>query len=350
MMTIIVIIVVILADWVRPVNSQLQPPTTADSATAAAPPLFPPHATEAEVARFVRARKGDIEAGSMQLRHYLEWHQRYEDVERSGSMPPGDVLVKRSGESDGEHDWRMACAIAQVAHAAEVDAGVDADTDEKFSVSELPCVVFLESDGDRSYHRDGATSPTSTEDTPPVRNTSSSAPTIAQSPPPSAQPQRSLDGTRICHHLPARIDTSLASGQIYATALALYLDRRLSRSAEEKFDVVIDTRPGLGWANIRAYHLVPFIRHASKLLNDLHPERLHHAIVYPVPTVCAFIWNRLVKPFMDPTTAEKIVVLGGGDKVTSKVPKGMRKYIGEDVLGEIERRRLGLFSSLEGED
>jgi len=325
-------------------------PSATDSSTAA-PPLFPPNATEAEVARFVRARKGDIEAGSIQLRHYLDWRKRYEDVEERGDlMPPGDALMKRCGESDGEYDWRMACAIAQVAHAAEVeDANAHTATDEKFRLRELPCVVFLESGGDTSSHRDGARSPTS-EDTPPVRNTYSSAPTIAQSPPPSAQSPRSLDGARICHHIPARIDTSLASGQIYATALALYLDRRLSRSEEEKFDVVIDTRPGLGWANISAYHLVPFIRHASKLLNDLHPERLHRAIVYPVPSVCAFIWNRLVRPFMDPTTAEKIVVLGGGAKITSKVPKGMRKYIGEDALGQIERRRLGLFSSSEGKD
>ena len=253
-------------------------------------PLFPQEATEAEVARFVRARKGDLMAGAEQLRLYMDWRKEHVRV--------GNALAnknkKRAEEYQSTCDWRMSCHIAQI---IENNAEVE-DT------RELPSVVFLD-DGDAAL--------------------------------------RSLDATRICQHVPARIDTHMASGEVYAQALAIYLDRRLSRQAEEKFDVFIDTRPGEGWANISAYNLVPFIRHASLLLNDLHPERLHRAVVYPVPSVCAFIWNRLVKPWMDPVTADKIVLVGGSARVRSKLPKSMRKIASEATLAEMERRRLELF-------
>ena len=263
-------------------------PTSADPLEELASrdvPLFPQEATEAEVARFVRARKGDLMAGAEQLRHYMEWHK--ENVALGSNT---------ANDNKSESDWRSACRIAKIIE----------DTAQADTAVELPCVVFLDDDND-----DAAL--------------------------------RSLDGTRICHHLPARIDTNLASGQVYAQALGIYLDRRLSRDSEEKFDVFVDTRPGEGWGNISAYSLVPFIRHASKLLNDLHPERLHRAVVYPVPSVCAFIWNRLIKPWMDPVTADKIVLIGGPARVRSKLPKSMQKIASESTLKEMERRRLELF-------
>ena len=289
----------------RLVEEQLQsstgaPPSSADplqkdTVASRDVPLFPQDATEAEVAQFVRARKGDLMAGAEQLRHHLEWHK--ENVVLGSNMADNDK--KRAEGTESTYDWRMSCRIAQI-----IEGNVQSDT----SV-ELPCVVFLDDDND-----DAA--------------------------------MRSLDGTRICHHLPARIDTNLASGQVYAQALAIYLDRRLSRHSEEKFDVFIDTRQGEGWGNISAYNLVPFIRYASKLLNDLHPERLHRAVVYPVPSVCAFIWNRLVKPWMDPVTADKIVLIGGSARIRSKLPKSMRKIASESTLAEMERRRLELFAEI----
>ena len=263
----------------------------ASSSTSSAQdaPLFPQEATEAEVARFVRARKGDLTAGAEQLRHYLDWRKSHQNISINGPDS-----TRKAGESLSEHDWRVASSIAQA---------MEGDLQVAHTVP-LPCVVFLD---------DGANS------------------------------IRSSEGARICQHLPARINTHLASGHVYAEALAIYLDRRLSRQTEEKFDVFIDTRPGEGWANISAYHLVPFIRHASKLLNDLHPERLHRAVVFPVPSVCAFIWNRMIKPWMDPVTADKIVLVGGSARVHSKLPKSMRKIASEGALAELERRRIVLF-------
>ena len=230
-------------------------------------------------------------AGAEQLRTYLNWHKMHKET---SVALKGDITM-RAGESKSAYHWRTACRSAQI---------IDGNVPAKASL-ELPCIVFLD-DGDAAM--------------------------------------RSTDDTRICHHLPARIDTHLASGQVYAQALAIYLDLRLSRNAEEKFDVYIDTRPGEGWRNIAAYNLVPFIRHAAKLLNDLHPERLHRAVVYPVPSVCAFIWNRLVKPWMDPVTADKIVLIGGSAHVRSRMPTHMKKMTSEITLAEMERRRLDLFS------
>ena len=251
-------------------------------------PLFPREATEAEVARFVRARKGDLTAGAEQLRHYLHWHKLHESAAGYGADS-----TRMADESLSQYDWRVASSVAQV---MEGDLQVE-------NTVPLPCVVFLNNE---------------------------------------ATSIRSLDGTRICQHLPARI-THLASGQVYAQALAIYLDRRLSRQREEKFDVFIDTRPGEGWGNISAYHLVPFIRHASKLLNDLQPERLQKAVVFPVPSVCAFIWNRMIKPWMDPVTADKIVLVGGSARMDSKLPKSMQKIASEEALAHLERRRIALF-------
>ena len=259
----------------------------ASSTSSDEPLLFPQEATEAEVARFVRARKGDLTAGAEQLRHYLDWHTLHQNKSINDS-------TRMAGESLLQYDWRVASSVAQV---LEGDLQVE-------NTVPLPCVVFLDV---------GATS------------------------------IQSLEGARICQHLPARIDTNLASGQVYAQALAIYLDRRLSRQREEKFDVFIDTRPGEGWGNISAYHLVPFIRHASKLLNDLHPERLQRAVVYPVPSVCAFIWNRMIKPWMDPVTADKIILVGGSAHIHSKLPKSMQKIASEGALAQLERRRIALF-------
>jgi hypothetical protein len=44
----------------------------------------------------------------------------------------------------------------------------------------------------------------------------------------------------------------------------------------------------------------------STSLQDLHPERLHRAIVYPTGIVFYSMWNLLVKWFMAESTREKV--------------------------------------------
>jgi hypothetical protein len=153
---------------------------------------------------------------------------------------------------------------------------------------------------------------------------------------------RTIDGKRVLQHLPARIDLSVADAEVYATALALYIDRCVSRDSMEKICVVIDTRPGKGWKNIPAPRLVPFIKHAARLLNDLHPERLARCILFPVPSVAKFLWNA-VKPWLDPDTAEKICILSGSASIKSPVPKDMNSYLQRDVVEWMERNRLSTF-------
>ena len=248
-------------------------------------------------------------------------------------------------------DWAMASAVA-----------LESEGYDPSLAARLPCVVFLDNDDDDDDDDDDAkysgrngwraSGGKNCSRVSGKRRNSSSSDAHNTAVPSSSRGSstgfgvlRSTDGHRICHHLPARIDTALASGQVYALSLALYLERRLRRDDEEKITVFIDTRPGIGWANISVLSLVPFIKHASRLLNDLHPERLRQAVVFPVPSVMSFVWNRLVRPFLDPDTADKIRILGGTVKVTARAPKGIRRFLGEKNLVEMERRRIDFFSS-----
>ena len=317
--------------------------------------IFPLGATDSEVTRFVRARKGDIDAASLQFRRYLDWRRHHEEIElRLRTQAKG--RSDRKGFLDAAtlskfDDWAMASAVA-----------LESEGYDPSLAARLPCVVFLDNDDDDDDDDDDAkysgrngwraSGGKNCSRVSGKRRNSSSSDAHHTAVPSSSRGSstgfgvlRSTDGHRICHHLPARIDTALASGQVYALSLALYLERRLRRDDEEKITVFIDTRPGIGWANISVLSLVPFIKHASRLLNDLHPERLRQAVVFPVPSVMSFVWNRLVRPFVDPDTADKIRILGGTVKVTARAPKGIRRFLGEKNLVEMERRRIDFFSS-----
>ena len=126
----------------------------------------------------------------------------------------------------------------------------------------------------------------------------------------------SLDGKRILQHLPARINLDAVDGPTYALALALFLDQTLDHNSMGKICLMIDARPGKGWANLPILKLVPFIEHTAKLLNDLHPERLDKCVLFPVPFWAKGIWT-MVKPFLDPGTARRICLISGPAQVRS---------------------------------
>jgi hypothetical protein len=63
----------------------------------------------------------------------------------------------------------------------------------------------------------------------------------------------------------------------------------------------MDVRSGIGWPNIHAARLVPFMKDATRLLLDIFPERLHLYLLYPVPLAFAWIWN-IIKNAIDPRT------------------------------------------------
>jgi len=45
----------------------------------------------------------------------------------------------------------------------------------------------------------------------------------------------------------------------------------------------------------------------SSVFQDLHPERLHRAIVYPTGIVYATCWNLVLKWFLKESTREKVL-------------------------------------------
>ncbi len=69
------------------------------------------------------------------------------------------------------------------------------------------------------------------------------------------------------------MDTNLAENFDYALTLAIYIDRA------ERIALSIDVHSGYGWANIKPYHLSPFIRSTVRLLRELHPIRLDRCTI-----------------------------------------------------------------------
>jgi len=125
-------------------------------------------------------------------------------------------------------------------------------------------------------------------------------------------------GNRILQLLPAQIDMKEADEMTYALAIAFYLDKKLGRNSAEKIVVSVDVRAGGGWANPPAKKIVPFIKAVIALLERNFPERLSKCILYPLPRAATVLW-KMIKIFLDPTTAEKIVVIGGGAGIDDKV-------------------------------
>ena len=149
--------------------------------------------------------------------------------------------------------------------------------------------------------------------------------------------------TRYVQHLPARIDTSLATPSMYALVLAIYLEHLFDRNSFEKITLVVDVRAGRGWANIPALHLISFMQACCKLLCDLHPERLQSCILFPLPKVATVIW-RAVKPFLHKDTRKKILMANGQAGEDDPVPKKMSQLIEEQMIHLMEEQRMSCFS------
>lgn len=159
-----------------------------------------PDATQAERERFLRARKDNVPAACIMLKKYLLWRNQFDSIEDEEV-----VCACHSEDSEEDPDWSMACQMAS-SRVSSTRAPLRTTP---------PCILFM-----------------------PDKNKDTDA---------SQGEFRTHDGKRVLQHLPARIDLSVADGEFYATALALYIDRCVSRDSMEKICVVIDTRPGKGW-------------------------------------------------------------------------------------------------------
>ena len=167
-----------------------------------------PEATQAERVRFLKARDGNVQAASDMLKKYLEWRKPFDSMDELKLQRKSTKLGSTTEEEDA--DWTLSCQMA----ASECSSS---------SLSTIPpCILFMPNKNEKRQDS-----------------------------------LRTIDGKRVNQHLPARIDLTVGSAEVYATALALYIDRCVPRDSMEKICVVIDTRPGKGWANIPAPKLVP---------------------------------------------------------------------------------------------
>jgi hypothetical protein len=252
-----------------------------------------PSSTQAERWRFLADRNGDSKSAIEKLRNYLEWKSRHCDDDMDHLDP-----------------WTYATRMALRAAGNNADSKTKS-THVTYTTTKLPCTLFMlehEQSAENIYAEDV-----------------------------------SVIKKRYLQHLPARIDPKLANTSVYALALAIYLDRALDRTSTEKVTLVIDVRSGYGWANIKAYHLLPFIQSTVRLLCDLHPMRLERCIIFPVPAVANFIWLA-VKPFLGKDTVHKVCLVSGMAGTNDRVPEKLDKYLDHDLIRKFEERRTGCFS------
>ena len=155
--------------------------------------------------------------------------------------------------------------------------------------------------------------------------------------------RRDGGGRRILHFLPGRMDDRVASTHAYATAVALYVDAVLPRDDTELVTVVIDARGGVGWRNLNAAQLLPFIQLLSKLMLTMFPQRLARCVVFPIPPRFFWVW-RLARTCIDPATRDKIVPLSGPGLIESPPPLDkMAEYIGRENALFLESFRQARF-------
>lgn len=121
---------------------------------------------------------------------------------------------------------------------------------------------------------------------------------------------RAVDGTRVIVALPALCDPQLGTPEEYAIAIGELLDSQLERGREELWTIVVDVAGVSGGANATPYALMKVNRALASLLSVNFPERLARLVAYPVPGVLRHFWH-MIKLFLDPATAAKVVLLPG---------------------------------------
>jgi hypothetical protein len=112
-------------------------------------------------------------------------------------------------------------------------------------------------------------------------------------------------------------------------AMSTWLDNSLDRTSDEKITLLVDVRPKNGWPNPTPTSLLPLIRGLSKVFGANNPERLEACVIYPMPWYVMAVWA-LVKVFLDPKTASKIVFLAGSSYENAPTPEGLSAFVDGD--------------------
>lgn len=269
-----------------------------------------PEATDQERYRFLNKRKGDYDGALEQLQSYIQWREHHKlDAKDDSDVKSCSTNEERQSSAscnvtDDENDWDAAAlaAIAASSDNNETNNNVKSDT-----FSKLPRLLRFDDVNGNDQMLDKY-------------------------------------GNRIMQFLPAQLDSTLASETTYGLCIAFYLDKKLSRTSMETVTVCIDVRAGHGWANPPAWSIVPFIKNMIRLLDTNFAGRCNKSIVYPLPLAAVALWQ-LIKPFIDPNTAAKIVILRGYAGVESELPCEMSEHIEKDVIDVMEENRRSAFNA-----
>jgi hypothetical protein len=266
-----------------------------------------PESTLAERRRFLIARNNDIEEACSMLQQYLQWRRdnnNYAPCTTHRSLMKGTVMF----------------------HEEQTRTKTTTITSTTTKINHDTTGAFI------SYDDEGCTET--------LRHASNDNHEILYL---NHGPPYAKDSTRICHVMPGLLNShNGVSPHEQANRVALFLDRCLSRDTMEKITVIIDTRAGLGWSNPSPLQILPFIKIVGGLLNTLFPERLQTCVILPVPQTCVFLYN-IIKPFIDPNTVRKIILIGGPTHAHASLKDEILQYIDPTALHYMENRRCSLF-------
>lgn len=250
-----------------------------------------PEATRAEVQRFLAEHK-TVSYASKKLKAYFSWRRKNQEAMNavSSSSDAESTLDDRSV-------WEVSCRAT--AHLVNISQEL-----------RLPQIIRLVQDQEEQNMRD-------------------------------------VEGNRVLLLLPAMLDTKVASVSTYSLATMLYIDTILDRSSMEAPTLVLDVRPGRGWANPTPQKVIPYLQKISQVGANMFPERLNRAVAVPVPAMAVGLWN-MAKPLLDKKHAARVSLVGGPAAGRSPLPKDeMLKFFPSELIEEMEERRRSSFIILD---
>jgi hypothetical protein len=255
-----------------------------------------PLSTDSERQRFLKSCNGNTEKAEKRLRKYLHW--------RAQHLKNIAEKQEASEENDDEADWKRAvCAALEFLDLDEKNG----KRGNKRKSNSIPQIVMLHTDQETGL------------------------------------PVMDRDRRLLFHVLPAQIDRKLTSSGIYELTIALYLESKLDRECLQQGTLLLDVRPGVGFANPPALFLMPFIKSISKYLNQRFPERLYRCILYPLPRPALWLWH-MASGLLDDNVVDRIKLVAGEAAIDAPPPnEDLAEYIDESVLQQVESARLAAF-------
>lgn len=130
-------------------------------------------------------------------------------------------------------------------------------------------------------------------------------------------------------HNPNKTDLEiLKKFVVYSLETVTYvLDSPESGNPDGKMDVLFDIR-GMTWANFD----VAGLKSCFTLLAQAFPERIHKIYMLDAPYMFDMIW-KIVKPFVDPVSREKVEFLHGDKGVETLKDAIGEEYLPREVTG-----------------